>query len=148
MESYRNGYLEGVVFLFYRDGRILIEHRPTESGKETFIPNGTIEEKDKGKKEDYRIVAMKREAFEEMQVRITEFEYLADCKVEKVKLWFYCYVVTGWEGIIPQYTVEEGKKFADLEWILLTDYRKYFEFESAFEICESLISHLESLKKI
>ena len=89
--------------MFCRDGRILIEHRPTESGKETFIPNGTIEEKDKGKKEDYKIVAMKREVYEEMQVRITEFEYLADCNVEEVKLWFYCYVVTGWEGNIPQY---------------------------------------------
>ncbi len=147
MKSYRNGYIEAAVFLFYRHGDILIEHRPGPEGKETFIPNGTVEEKDKGKKEDYRIVAMRREALEEMSVTITEFEYLTECKVEEPKIWFYCYVVTGWEGEIPPYTIEEGKKFADLEWINLKEYKDYFHFESALFMCEKLAEYLRGREK-
>ena len=141
MESYREGFKEGVIFLFYQNDTILIEHRPTSSGIETFIPNGTVEDKDKNKDEDYRIAAMKREAYEEMNVRITEFDYLTELKVEEVKIWFYCYVVTGWEGVIPDYTLEEGRKFADLEWINLYQYRDYFTFQSALYICEKLIDY-------
>lgn len=29
--SYKNGFSEGVVFAFYQEGKILIEHRPNES---------------------------------------------------------------------------------------------------------------------
>ena len=142
MESYREGFKEGVIFLFYKDDTILIEHRPTTSGTETFIPNGTIEDKDKGKNEDYRIEAMKREAHEEMNVKITEFDYLTELKVKEIGVWFYCYVVTKWEGDIPDYTLEEGKRFADLEWINLYQYRDYFTFQSALYICEELIEYV------
>ena len=143
MKSYRNGYVEASVFLFYRNGSILIEHRPGSEGKETFIPNGTIEDKDKGIEEDYRIVAMKREALEEMNVKVTEFEYLTEYKVEEPRIWFYCYVITGWKGEIPHYTIEEGKKFADLEWINLKEYKDYFHFQSALFMCEKLIEYLK-----
>jgi len=147
MKSQRDGYIEAAVFLFYRNGSILIEHRPGPEGKETFIPNGTVEDKDKGTREDYRIVAMKREALEEMNAKITEFEYLTEYKVEEPRIWFYCYMVTGWEGEIPHYTIEKGKKFADLEWINLKEYKKYFHFQSALHMCEKLIDYLKEREK-
>jgi hypothetical protein len=51
-------------------------------------------------------------------------------------------VVTKWERDIPDYTLEEGKRFADLEWINLYQYRDYFTFQSALYICEELIDYL------
>jgi 8-oxo-dGTP pyrophosphatase MutT (NUDIX family) len=147
--SYNKKYREGVIFLFYRKGDILIEHRPTEEGKEVFIPNGSIEEKDHNQGIDYRIVAMHREIEEEFdgKIKAKEFRKLSEFKVPKVKLHFYTYLITKWEGQFPEYTVEEGEKFSDLEWVSLKDYGKYLKFESAIDACKKLQKYLKDLKK-
>ena len=142
--SFENvNYREAVVFILYKDGKILIEKRPKNDGTiENYIPNGSVEESDYGKEEDYKIVAMKREASEELNnLKITNYEYLAVYEVLEIKIRFYAYLVTGWDGKVPEYTIEppgSGKKFADLEWIPLIDYKKIFTLPSALYFCKQI----------
>jgi len=139
--SYKDGLREGVIFVFYKDGQILVEHRPTKTQKkETFFLNGSIELKDKVQNKDYRIEALLREINEELQGKVTatKYEYLGEVAVEGIGVLFYVYIILEWEGSIPEYTVEDNKKFADLQWIKLSEKEKYFEFDSAFQVSEMI----------
>lgn len=146
-DSYKQGYKEGVIFLFYDEGSILLEHRPADDGTETFIPNGTIEEKDKSSTahDNYVVAALHREVDEELsgQVTVNSIDKLCEYQVEDPALWFYSYVVTDWDGEVPDYTVEEGEKYADLEWVPLSEYEEYLQFPSAIETCEKLEEYLD-----
>lgn len=147
-DFYKDGYLEAVLFLFYKNGKILIEHRPKGNTKEIFIPNGRIDKKDISKNEDYRIKAMKREIREELGKHITikNYLYLGEFFVEIRKIKFYGYLVLDWKGKIPLFTIENNKKHADLEWIPIRSYKKYLNFESAsffVEKAKRLIKHLK-----
>lgn len=142
VELNREGYGEAVVFAFFKEGKLLIERRPGKDGEEVFIPNGGIEEKDKNGGEDYRIKALKREAKEEMNIEVIDYEFLMELKVEEIKIWFYVYVVTKWNGEIPDFTVEppgSNQKFADLEWIGVREYENVFVYDSAKQILRKII---------
>lgn len=142
VDSYKHGYKEGAIFLFYDGTDILIEHRPSDDGTTTFIPNGTIEEKDKSSDwhDDYVLAALHREVDEELQgqVSVDSLQKLCEYKVEDPPIWFHSYVVTEWTGEVPEYTVENGEKYADLEWVPLNEYDQYLALPSAVETCEQL----------
>ncbi|MFA6064999.1 MAG: NUDIX domain-containing protein [archaeon] len=140
-DYYNAGYREAVLFLFYKKRHILVEHRPNGEERETFIPNGGIDTKDLVSNEDYKINAMKREISEEFasKIEIKKFTYLGEFAVEELKIKFFGYLVTDWIGIMPENTVENGEKFAELEWVKIEDYKKVIKFESAkFFIKKSL----------
>ncbi|MFB6105012.1 MAG: NUDIX domain-containing protein [Halobacteriaceae archaeon] len=139
--SVRDGYEEAVMFLFTDGDDILIEHRPESDGGHTFIPNGSIEQRDKQGTTDYRIAALHREVSEEFANRVTVegVTELCEHRVENPALWFYCYAVTDWTGTVPEYTVEDGERFADLEWVPLADYDTYLELGSARAACRALL---------
>lgn len=145
-DSYRDGYKEGVIFLFYEDDSILIEHRPSDDGTTTFIPNGTIEEKDKvsERHDDHVLAALHREIDEELQghVSVESVEKLGEYKVEDPAIWFYTYVVTDWAGDVPEYTVEEGERYAELEWVPLQNYDDHLSLPSAVDACEKLMEQV------
>jgi 8-oxo-dGTP pyrophosphatase MutT (NUDIX family) len=138
---YKDGYLEGVLFIFLDGDKVLIEHRPKGSGKETFIPNGKIEDSDLAGGADYPVVAMQREISEEFagQVVAKRWTALGEFRAEAVKIKFYGYLIDEWEGELPAYTVEDGKKFADLEWIPLSAYRNYLTFDTSTFFMEQVI---------
>ncbi|WP_135534003.1 NUDIX domain-containing protein [Halostella pelagica] len=142
VDSYEDGYKEGAIFLFYDGESILIEHRPTDGGTETFIPNGTIEEADKssGSNDNYVLAALQREIDEEFsgQVEVESLDKLCEHKIEEPAIWFHSYVVTEWSGEVPDYTVEDGERYADLEWVPLDEYDEHLQFRSAVETCEEL----------
>ena len=46
-DSFREGYREGVIFVLYKDGKILIEKRPSPDGPENFLTSGSVEVKDR-----------------------------------------------------------------------------------------------------
>jgi 8-oxo-dGTP pyrophosphatase MutT (NUDIX family) len=146
-DSYKEGYKEGVIFLFYDDGSILLEHRPIDDGTETFIPNGTIEEQDKlsDNHDDYVVAALHREVDEELSGKVTvnSIDKLCEYQVEEPALWFYSYLVTDWDGEFPDYTVEDGEQYAELEWVPLDEYEAHLAFPSALETCKELKNHLE-----
>ena len=141
-DSYQNGYLEAVMFVFLRNGKILVEHRLEKDKPEPFIPNGRIELKDKQGKTDYRIKALKREIKEEFQnkIKIEKFRFLTEYKVESKKIWFYVYLIEKWKGNFPRYSVENGKKSADLEWIDLKNCLSIFKLPSALFVIKKLLS--------
>lgn len=141
VESYRDGYEEGVMFLFYDGESILIEHRPEAGGDVTFIPNGSIEERDRQADENYVVAALHREVSEEFadEVEVESLEKLREYRVADPPLWFYCYVVTEWTGTVPEYTVEDGERFADLEWVPLESYDRHLELGSARAACRELV---------
>jgi 8-oxo-dGTP pyrophosphatase MutT (NUDIX family) len=146
-DSYKEGYKEGVIFLFYDDGSILLEHRPIDDGTETFIPNGTIEERDKlsDNHDDYVVAALHREVDEELSGKVTvnSIDKLCEYQVEEPALWFYSYLVTDWDGEFPDHTVEDGEQYAELEWVPLDEYEAHLAFPSALETCKELKNHLE-----
>jgi len=135
--SFKDGWREGVIFVFFDNGKINIEYRPSENGKEEiFFTNGSIEDKDYNQKEDYRITALKREVSEEFdgKVEMSEYNYLGEVKVRAINVLFYVYLVNSWKGIIPDYTIEEGEKFSRVEWVDLYKVDDVFEYDSAREI--------------
>ncbi len=139
MNTEREGYGEAVVFLFYKDGEILIEHRPDG---DTFLPNGGVEEEDKEGDEDYRITALKREVREELGVEIHDFNYLTELKVDEINVWFYVYMITEWEGEIPEETTTDWEQPAELEWIDMDDVDK-IDYETSTEIVNTLRDYIE-----
>ena len=142
MFSYKNGRIEAVVFVFYKDGKFLIENRPgnpDHSGPNVyFFPSGKIDKKDHDFDEDYRIVALKREVSEELDhaISFTDYHYLGELEAEPINIHFYVYLITDFQGSMPAYALEEGEKFATLSWIDPADREKYFIHDTAFQICE------------
>lgn len=143
-EYYKDDYLEATLFLFFKGGKILIEHRPKNGGKETFIPNGKIDVADLQGGGDYRLVAMNREICEEFgdSVAVQKHLFLGEFIVKELKIKFYGYLITGWEGEFPDYTVEEGERYADLQWIPIEEYKKYLKFPSAIHFVEKAMEVL------
>ncbi len=120
--SYKDGKSEAVMFVFKRNNQLLIEHRFDKEPPEPYIPNGSIEMKDRiaaGDKGDYREVALRREINEEFNGKITpiKYEYLSEFTVEQRKSIFYIYKVSEWLGEFEKYSVEEDKVAAELEWV-------------------------------
>lgn len=140
-DSYTNGYKEGAIFLFFDGESILIEHRPTG---ETFIPNGTTELKDKSSEyhEDYFRATLHREVEEEFAgaVTVEALEKLCEYKVEDPPIWFHAFVVRDWTGTVPEFTVEDGERYAELEWVPLSNYEAHLDLPSARHVCEKLLA--------
>ncbi|MCX6818960.1 MAG: NUDIX hydrolase [Candidatus Aenigmarchaeota archaeon] len=141
---YKDGYLEAVVFVFYKDGKILVEKRSKKGEQDVFIPSGGVEQED-AKSGDYLVNALKREISEELQgkIEIIEYKYLTSCRADAIKINFHAFVITKWKGSVPDFTVEDGKRFADLFWISLSEYEKYLKFPSAVHLCEELKRFIE-----
>jgi 8-oxo-dGTP pyrophosphatase MutT (NUDIX family) len=115
-----------------------------------FFPSGKIDQKDHDVDEDYKIVALKREISEEFREQIScdKFYFLGEITAEPIKIHFYVYLVTDFEGIMPKFTVEDGKKFANLVWIKPEEAKKYFIHDTAFEICNMINKFLTKKTKI
>lgn len=148
--SHRDGYTEGAMFLFYDDGSVLVEHRPADDGTVTFVPNGKVEEADGAADayDDHALAALHREVSEEFagRVDVESASKLCEYTVEDPALWFHCYVVTDWSGEVPDYTVEGGERFADLEWIPLDEYDDHLELPSALAACRRLDERREEFE--
>lgn len=118
----KDGHTEAVMFVFKRGDEILIEHRYDKTPPEPYIPNGSIEMKDRevaGSNGDYRDVALKREIGEEFDGKITPLEYqpLSEFTVKERNSIFYIYLVSKWLGKFENYSYEDGKVAAKLEWV-------------------------------
>lgn len=135
--SYRDGNTEAVMFVFKRGTEILIEHRYDKEPPEPYIPNGTIEMKDRreaGDQENYRDVALRREISEEFNGKVTPLQYepLSEFTVEERKSIFYIYLVSSWSGEFEEYSVEDGDRAAKLEWADEERARTLFTFPLLF----------------
>lgn len=151
--SYKGSYKEAVVFVFLKDDKLLIEKRPSgpnhDGPPSYFYPSGKIEIKDHescSSQDDYRVTALYREVNEEFNGKITfdEYCYLGEIAADAIKINFYIYLITSFEGCMPTETIENGKKFADLFWICPEDQKQYFIFDTAFAITDMVEKHLNS----
>lgn len=146
--SYKDGKREGVIFAFYNPttNKILLEIRDTEK-KDIFFTNGSIEEKDKINSTstfDYRMTALLREINEEFSNQVfpntKHIHYVNELYVNEINVVFYIYLVNMWSGKFPDYTVEDGKKFAELIWVKVDEAYTRIPFESGKRILE-MIEH-------
>lgn len=131
--SIKDGRTEAVMWILYRDNQILIEDRPqNEQGESRCIPCGHINlNRDK---EDYIKSAFLRESQEEFEsgnFKPTKYEFLTTVDFEEPnknggidKLRLHYFVVTEWTGEVPEYTIEHGKKHADLVWFPISKYNE------------------------
>ncbi|MDD3123676.1 MAG: hypothetical protein PHC62_09230 [Candidatus Izemoplasmatales bacterium] len=89
-KSYKNGLIEGVVFCFYKDNKVLLEDRGKGFNVETFFTNGTIEIKDKRNNSDYITNALYREVSEEFsdKINILEKAFLGGLLFQKSMFYF------------------------------------------------------------
>jgi hypothetical protein len=113
---------EVVKYVLLRDTTILTEYRTPDAGHPdaaTLIPGGGIEEVDKLTGKDYREVALLREISEELQgdVTVASYHYLGEFEIKERNFIFYIYLITDWQGSIPEYIMENGKKDGKLAWI-------------------------------
>lgn len=138
-----NGYRDVVVFLFYRNGEVLVENRP--DGR-VFLPGGTVEKKDFNKPGSYLMNALYREVNEEFsgRVRIKRCGYYATRKSKNEKINFHAFAITDWEGRMPEYTIEDGKRFSKLEWVELDSYADHLTAEHSRKMCEKLKDMLDA----
>jgi 8-oxo-dGTP pyrophosphatase MutT (NUDIX family) len=132
--SIKDGRIEAVMWIVYRDDKIVIEKRPPHPTKATVcIPAGHIDlNQDKGK--DYIEQAMLREAKEEFSLgdfTPTKWKYLKAIDFEEqerdksiTKLRLHYFVITDWTGTVPKHTIENKGKHADLVWFPISDYKK------------------------
>lgn len=143
--TFKGEYREGVVFAFIdKKKRILVEHRLVDKCNETFLTSGSIELKDYNSEKDYKLVALYREVREEFEnkIQIKNAEYIQDIIVNDINVIFYVYLITEWEGVMPEHTVEEGRIHAKLEWVSLSDADKVFTFKSGKDICKGIENYL------
>lgn len=138
--SYKEGYREGVLFAFYREGQVLLEDRGLGFDKEAFFPNGSIEEKDKEDTEDYVKTALFREIREEFagKIEVNKLIYLGELKVDEINVIFYIYCIVDWKGTFPKYIVEVGEKDSKIKMFPLDEARKIVKYNSAYEILDRI----------
>jgi len=137
MHSYKDGFREGVVFCFYKDGKILLEDRGKGFEVEAFFPNGSIELKDKEfGGDEYILYSLNREVNEEFnrQIIIKDKKYLGEIKVPEINVLFYVYCITAWDGIFPSHIIEDGEPDSVIEFFGIPEARDILKFDSALEI--------------
>lgn len=119
---YNNQVKEFIKYVLLQENMVLTEHRLADAGhaeEAVLIPGGGIEEFDHHVSQNAREVALLREINEELQgqVTATEYHYLGEIFVPERKFLFHCYLITTWEGTIPEYIIEEGETDAKLSWV-------------------------------
>jgi 8-oxo-dGTP pyrophosphatase MutT (NUDIX family) len=127
-----DGRIEAVMWIVYKEGKVVIEKRPAHPTKATVcLPAGHIDlNVDKG--DDYISSAFLRESQEEFSAgkfKPLKWEYLKAIDFEETerdgsvtKLRLHYFLVTEWEGDVPEHTVEHNGKFAKLEWFPIEKY--------------------------
>jgi len=129
--SIKDDRTEAVMWIFYRDSKVVIEKRPaSEQGDSECVPCGHIDlNRDKG---DYIESAFLREVSEEFQgVKPTNYSFLKtvdfdepnkDGGIDNLRLHYF--LVTKWDGEVPEHTIEEGKIHSDLVWYPISKYKE------------------------
>ncbi|MGJ3238849.1 MAG: NUDIX domain-containing protein [Anaerolineae bacterium] len=129
MFSYKDSFLEAVMFMLHDKDKILVEKRVETERAEWFIPNGKIELIDKSNGVDYKIAALKREMSEELSgTAPTKYRYISEFKVEEIKAIFYIYIIDSWDGEIPKYNFEDGQLSSELHWKTTVEARALFSY--------------------
>ncbi len=113
---------EFIKYVLLQDNLVLTEHRLADAGhseEAVLIPGGGIEDFDKHQSRNPREVALLREITEELQGQVVanEYHYLGEVSIPERKFVFYCYLITKWEGTIPDYIIEAGETDAKLSWV-------------------------------
>lgn len=143
--SYKDGYREGVLFLFGRNGKVLIEDRGQGFDKEAFFPNGSIEIKDK-ESEPYILTALFREIKEEFagKINVKNIVDLGELKVDEISVIFYIYCITDWDGEFPEFIKEEGEPDSRLGMFSVEEARQMVNYDSALEILKRVDNYFVS----
>ncbi|MBU1143199.1 MAG: hypothetical protein KKH92_06060 [Firmicutes bacterium] len=143
--SYKNGLIEGVVFCFYKDNKVLLEDRGKGFNVEAFFPNGTIEIKDKNSSDDYIVNALFREVSEEFKNRINILDkaFLGELIVPEINVLFYIFVITDWEGDFPDEIQEIGEPDSKISFFSIDEARTLFKYQSAFEMLDRVLNYIK-----
>lgn len=75
------------------------------------FPSGTIENMDKIPDRNYIEAALFREINEEFQskIKINTYDYLGVVKLDSIKIIFYIFIITNWEGKFPNIFIEPNE---------------------------------------
>lgn len=131
--SIKDGRTEAVMWILYKDNKILIEDRPKqEQGESRCIPCGHIDlNRDKDNYIESAFLRESQEEFESGKFKPTKYEFLTTIDFDEPKkdgsiyhLKLHYFVITKWDGKIPNYTIEDGKKHSDLVWIPINESKK------------------------
>ncbi|MCP4373749.1 MAG: NUDIX domain-containing protein [Deltaproteobacteria bacterium] len=137
-------YAESVIYVFVKGNNILTEKRYIHDSFVNCLPGGGIEETDR-RCEDYASAALQREVKEELLVDVITYKHILNFTIAEVKNRFYVFIVTEWNGIIPEYTVEppgSGQRHADLKWVSIHDYLPTIKHPQFREVCQAITEYL------
>lgn len=140
MYTYRDGYREGVVFLFTNaDGQVLLEYRREGDVESPFFPNGSVEKKDQEYSGNHLWSSVMREISEELgDVFPINVSHLGVVVAEPIKVIFDVFHVSRWKGVIPSHTTEDGKPFGRLEWMSKSDALKAIPYKTGEDVLNLL----------
>ncbi len=141
--SVKNGRIEAVMWIVYRDLKFVVEKRPFHPTKATTcLPAGHIDlnvdlqRSDRSAKAyiENAFLRESQEEFLEGGFKPKKWEYLKAIDFEEkerdgsiTKLRLHYFLITDWSGEVPKHTVENGGKHADLLWFSLYDYKKLLQ---------------------
>jgi 8-oxo-dGTP pyrophosphatase MutT (NUDIX family) len=139
---------EAVLYIFIKNNHILIEHRL--QGEKTIlgimIPGGGIESHDQVDGKDYREVALFREIGEELgnHIVIKEYHSLGSIIRTETGTPFHMFLVTAWEGDMPDYIIEDGIQDGKLEWMAIDDVQQQTTNQITLDALEHVKKYLEN----
>ena len=141
--SYKDGFLEGVVFCFYKGGKVLLEDRGKGFDNEAFFTNGSIEATDKKCDDNYILSALHREIAEEFNGQISPKNeiYLGQLRVPEINVLFYIYCMTDWDGNFPEHISETSEPDSVIKFFDIQSAKQILKYDSALEI----LSRVESV---
>lgn len=109
-----------VLFIFFKDGKILLEQRTFSSLYSNLLvfPGGIVEEDEL----DNPVIALLREIKEELGVEVEEFYPITDEEefISKNNRILKPYLITKWKGEIPEKILDQGNVsvWVDIEDVL------------------------------
>jgi 8-oxo-dGTP pyrophosphatase MutT (NUDIX family) len=138
---------EAILYAFVLDGKILVEERlkNEEEVIGLMIPGGGIEEHDKKEGIDYREHAFFREVSEELgeHVVVDEHFYLGPVIKPETGTPFHVFYVSSWQGDLPEYIIEDGKRDGRLQWMTIREAEEQSDNPVTIYALQKIQAHLE-----
>ena len=97
---------EGVLFIFMKNGQILLEERTVDGKTGDYIPGGRCEPEDY-ESEDYLAATLHREVKEELGVTVLKYHFLGSYPFNNYT--FHACMVDEWQGELPTEILDNAR---------------------------------------
>lgn len=97
---------QGVLFVFYQEGKILCEERVVDGIAGNYITGGRCEPGD-FQSDNYKLATLQREVEEELGVKVLDYQFIGSYPFKQYL--FHACIVYKWTGEIPDRILDNGR---------------------------------------